>query len=345
MHLVAREHGLTRSRSAADYLTLAWRTAVRGFETGELTAAGAPAGAGLFSLLDDLDGTDPEGFAALGAQLRRFAAAVAGDRYPYGSELYIDQTAHSQVYAALKRYGPPSAVGPCLRVTRALRWGFQPSWFRYGGDQRGSVCCWYGTVQNSEVLLAGFARSGDHRLLRLGAAGLGSFLASVRVSGAARGWFTWWPDRTGFDPRSRDTDLGLYNYLRAAAAYAITEPGFGLVGYGCQAAQGPDGAIEVRPDNGVDDRVHFCDHGLSVRSDGRIRRAVLAAGASLLTVELERTSLARPDVSVRVEGRAVAGLVSGGDAGAAQARVAGATVVLSGVSPGQPAEVRISLAR
>jgi hypothetical protein len=284
MYRIAVRHGLT-SRPAAEYLTLAWRTAVHGFETGELPQAGAPAGAGLFDLLADLEVADQNGFAALDGHLRRFAGLAAADPYPYGSELYIDQTAHSQVYAALERYGPDAKVDDCLRVTRTLRWGFQPSWFRYGNDQRGSVCCWYGTPQNSEVLLKGFRRTGDRRLLRLGAAGLTSFLTSVRASGAARGWFTWWPDRTGFDSRTLDTDLGLFAYLRAAAAYVITEPGFGLTGYCCRARRLADGAVEVVPDNGVDDRIYFCDHDLAVRADGPIRRAVLSAAGDRLAVE------------------------------------------------------------
>lgn len=235
MHRIAVRHGLTRRRSAAEYLTLAWKTAVHGFEVGELPMAGAPAGAGMFDLLADLETADAEGF------------------------------------AALDRYGPADLLEATLRVTRTLRWGFQPSWFRYGNEQRGSVCCWYGTAQNSEVLLRGFQRTGDPRLLRLGAAGLASFLTSVRENGAARGWFTWWPDRTGFDSRSLDTDLGLYAYLRSAAAYVITEPGFGLVGYGCAVRSQPDGDIAVAPSNGVDDRI-YCDHGIGVRATGPIRR-------------------------------------------------------------------------
>jgi hypothetical protein len=305
MYRIAVGNAAATEFSANKYLTLAWKTAVRGFEAGHLPGVGAPAGAGLFSLLDDLDGTDPEGFRALDAHLRRFAELAAADPYPYGSELYIDQTAHSQVYAALERYGPADLLDRCARVTRTLRWGFQPSWFRYGQEQRGSVCCWYGTPQNSEVLLRAFQRTGDPRLVRLATAGLTSFLTSVRASGAARGWFTWWPDRTGFDSRSLDTDLGLYAYLRAAAAYVLTEPPFGLVGYCCDARRRPDGAIEVRPDNGVDDTIHFCDHGLSVRATGPIVRAVLSADAGRVSLEVELPRPGRPAPTARADGRAV----------------------------------------
>ncbi len=286
MYRVARDHAATRARTADEYLTLAWRTAVLGFERGLLVGAGAPAGAGLYSLLDDLAEADPEGYAALDGHLRAFAALAARDPYPYGSELYVDQTAHSQVYLALDRYGPEAPLDRCIRVTRAMRWGFQPSWFRYGNEQRGSVCCWYGTPQNSEILLRAYRRTGDPRLVKLATAGLASFLTSVRAGGAARGWFTWWPDRTGFDSRSLDTDLGLFNYLRAAAAYVLTDPVFGLTGYLCAARELPDGSIEVEPANGVDDTIHFGDHDLSVYATAPIRRARFSPAGRVLELEV-----------------------------------------------------------
>jgi Family of unknown function (DUF5695) len=341
MARIARRYGLTRSRDAAGYLTLAWRTAVHGFQVGELTLAGAPAGAGLFDLLDDLAAHDASGFAALDAELRRFAAAVAADAYPYGSELYIDQTAHSQVYAAFERYGPAGRLAGCLRVTSMLRWGFQPSWFRYGNEQRGSVCCWYGTPQNSEVLLKGFQLTGDRRLLKLAVAGLSSFLTSVRENGAARGWFTWWPDRTGFDSRSLDTDLGLYAYLRAAAAYVLTEEPFGLVGYGCSVRPVPGDGIAVTPANGVDDRVYFCDHDLAVLASSRLHQVVLSAGASVLTVDAGPVGLPG---TVRVQGREVRSAALLTESGPHPAAVADGAVSVPVQPAAGPVTVQIELA-
>ena len=339
MSQIARRHGLTRSRDASEYLTLAWKTAVHGFQVGELTLAGAPAGAGLFDLLDDLAAHDPDGFAALDAQLRQFAAAVAADPYPYGSELYIDQTAHSQVYGALERYGPAGRLDGCLRVTSALRWGFQPSWFRYGNEQRGSVCCWYGTPQNSEVLLKGFELTGDPRLLKLAMAGLSSFLTSVRGSGAARGWFTWWPDRTGFDSRSLDTDLGLYAYLRAAAAYVLTEAPFGVVGYGCSVRPVPGDGIAVTPSNGVDDRVSFCDHDLAVLASCRLHQVVLSD--SMLTVDAGPAGLPG---TVRVQGRGVRSAAVLTESGAHPAAVTDGMVSVAVQPAAGPVTVQIELA-
>jgi hypothetical protein len=164
------------------------------------------------------------------------------------------------------------------------------------------VCCWYGTPQNSEILLRAYHRTGDPQLLKLATAGLASFLTSVRAGGAARGWFTWWPDRTGFDSRSLDTDLGLYNYLRAAAAYVVREPVFGLVGYLCSAREEPDGTIEVAPSNGVDDTIHFRDHDLSIQATAPIRRARFSPAGRILELQLEQPAHSGRAPGARIEG-------------------------------------------
>jgi hypothetical protein len=200
---------------------------------------------------------DAAGYRALEPVIRRFAEESSKSQYPYGSELYIDQTAHDQVYMTAEHYGDDDLLERTVSAVKALRGGLQPCWFRYGNDLRGSVCLFYATPQNSEVLLRAFRRGGDKSLLKLGTAGLASFLTSIRSDGASHGWFTWWPDRTGHDTRSLDADMGLYAYLRAAASYVAVDDVFGIVGYGCKASTAPDGSLTVVPNNGVDEAVYF----------------------------------------------------------------------------------------
>jgi hypothetical protein len=183
----------------------------------------------------------------------------------------------------------------------ALRAGQQPAWYRFGNDQRGSVCCWYGTAQNSEVLLKAYRRSRDPRLLKLAVGGLNSLLTTVRSDGAARGWFTWWPDRLGFDTRSLDTDLGLYNYLRAAGAYVRTEEVFGLVGYGCRVDVPAEGTVRVIPDNGVNNSVYFADHGIWISSNVQLA-AVAIRGGRRLDVEIRPGPRLRQPVRLIIQG-------------------------------------------
>lgn len=300
---IGRRYGLTRSRSSEDYLALAWKTAIRGFEVGIRGGntpphIGAPAGANLIDLLIDCRERDTAGYQALEPVLRRFAEESAKSQYPFGSELYIDQTAHDQVYVTSEEFGDDDLMERTVSAVKALRGGFQPYWFRYGNDQRGSVCLFYATPQNSEVLLRSFRKDSDQRSLKLGTAGLASILTSVRADGASHGWFTWWPDRTGFDSRSLDTDMGLYAYLRAAAAYVAEDEVFGLVGYGCKLERMPDGALSVLPENGVDEAVYF-GPDIEVVANCALSRVTLATDKRTIHIEAPVTSFGQQRFTVR----------------------------------------------
>ncbi|MEA5118313.1 MAG: DUF5695 domain-containing protein [Propionicimonas sp.] len=285
LYRIAR-HGAETRRSAADYLSLAWRTLVLGYEIGVTRAAGAPAGEYQFELLELLQNEDAEGYAALAPHLEAYGAGVVADPYPFGSELFIDQTAHSQVYHGLVRYGSGDAAARALEVVRAMRTGFQPCWFRYGVDERGSVCLWYATPQNSEVLFRGFEATGRIDYLKLAHGGLSSFMAPMLENGGARGWYTWWPDRLGFDPRSLDSALGLFNYLRAAKSYVVREA-VGTVGYGCR-VETADGVHHITPWEGVNQRMWVDDHGWNIDASRGSVAAVVSAPA-LLEITFENS--------------------------------------------------------
>ena len=300
---IGQRYGITRSRSSKEYLALAWKTAIRGFEIGVRGGntpphIGAPAGANLIDLLVDCQNRDEAGYGAMEPALQRFSKESAESQYPFGSELYIDQTAHDQVYVTAEHYGDDDLQRRTLSAVKALRGGSQPAWFRFGNDQRGSVCLFYATPQNSEVLLRAFRKGGDVRSLKLGIAGLASFLTSVRADGASHGWFTWWPDRTGFDTRSLDTDMGLYAYLRAAAAYVAVDEVFGPVGYGCKLETMQDGSFTVWPRNGVDEAVYFSS-GVEIVGNCPLSRVALAADGRSVQVEARRMAHGRQRIVVR----------------------------------------------
>ena len=286
MYRIAKLYGLTRKRSGSDYLTMAWKTAVLGYDLGEWSHMGGPAGYNAVHLLRDLREEDPEGYSVLNEKMRRFAIVNNNDPYPFGSELYIDQTAHNQVYAIMREYGFKEQERKTLQVTKALRAGAQPVWFRYGNEQRGNVCCWYATTLNSYVLLSGFEETGDMDLLRWGYAGLSSFMTTVRENGAARGWFTWWPDRTGFDQRSLDTDMGLYGFLKAAKAYVVKDESFGLVGYGCRVTR-QKGVIEIVPCDGLSKRMFIAPFRINLEMEtGELAKVAVSEDGCRMTVEI-----------------------------------------------------------
>lgn len=265
MYEIAKQHGMTRVRTKEEYLEMAYRTAMTGYELGKNKYNGAPAGATIVRLLEALKEENPEWYGALDQKVRWIAEENANSEYPFGSELYVDQTAHNQYEAMMKYYGWEDRLEEAYRITYALRNGWQPAWFLYGNEKRGNVCCWYGTPLNSRVLFEGFDRTGRMELLRLGSGGLFSFLTCIRSYGAAHGWFLWWPDRTGFDFRSLDTDMGMYGYLHSARSYLVEDPIFGRCGYGCTVKK-EEGVEVIRPYDGLGIRFRSVPHGIELKA-------------------------------------------------------------------------------
>jgi len=258
MYRIGKLHGLTKHRSAKEYLLMAWQTAMKWFNTGKLTNIGAPAGSNVINILQDLkeEGLLEE-FEQLNREMMRVANEMIKEPYPYGSELYVDQTSYDQVHAFMKYYNSQEKMFKTLQIIKALRAGAQPFWFGYGNEKRGNVSCWYAQTLNARALLSGFEDTGDYEMLKWGHAGLISFLTTVRSSGVAHGWFTWWPDRTGFDLRSLDTDLGLYGYLKAIKSYVVQDDVFGVVGYGCSVNLDEEGNWRIIPWDGLYKRLYL----------------------------------------------------------------------------------------
>lgn len=265
LYQIASRFGLTTRYSAKDYLRFAWRCAMLWFDLGRNKNNGAPAGATIVEVLDTLKTEMPEGYDQLYPLVARCAKINYEAEYPYGSELYIDQTAHNQLEALMSRFCYDDKLDEVWRITKALRAGMQPSWYKYGNEKRGNVCVWYATPLNSRVLYHGYEQLRDAEMLRWGYAGLASFLTTLRYSGAAYGWFTWWPDRAYFDMRSLDTDMGMYGYYKSAAAYVDDDPDFGCCGYGCEAAL-ENGTLTAKVNDGVGRRVRFMREGVQVNA-------------------------------------------------------------------------------
>lgn len=287
MYRISRRYRLT-ARPAGEYLRLAWQTAVLGFDVGSQRDLGAPAGIQLFELLEDLHRDDPVGYKELHERLRRFSEQASVVEYPFGSELYTDQTGQPQVFAAMDLFGFDAQRRRALRVILALRSGAQPVWFSYGNDKRGNVCCWYGTGYNSIALLSAFTQSGNRDLLSLGYGGLASLLCLVRSDGTARGWFTWWPDRTGFDSRSLDSDMALHSYVLGAQSIVVSDETFGWIGYGCDVSEDREGALRIRPDDGIRKRVLIPALEIELTADtGDIAAVLVSPDRRSLTATLE----------------------------------------------------------
>ncbi len=306
MYKIGRTHGLLSRRTPEQYLDICWHTAMKWLEIGKHWNYGAPAGANLVNILDDLERDAPEKYEQLLARVSHVVDIMEKTPYPFGSELYVDQTGHDQVHALMTRFGHREKVRKTLRVTKALRAGGQPVWFWYGNEKRGNVSCWYAQTQNSRVLFSGFEETGDPEMLAWGYGGLTSFLTTIQDSGAVRGWFLWWPDRMGFDLRSLDTDLGLYSYLLAAKAYVVEDEAFGLVGYGCDVDRDKTGTYRVVPWDGLRKRLWIAPLGIDVRVEkGEIARVAASPRTGELSLTLEDTTGLVPEAAFEISGAGV----------------------------------------
>lgn len=298
MYRIAKQYGLTEKRDAKTYLEMAYRTSMTGYELGKNKFNGAPAGATIVDLVETLKEEEPQWYEKLNRKVAFIAEENAGSIYPFGSELYVDQTSHNQYEAMMRYYGKEEKLDEAYRITAALRGGRQPEWFLYGNEKRGNVCCWYGTPLNSRVLFHGFEHTGDESMLKLGYGGLLSFLTCIRSNGAAHGWYLFWPDRSGFDFRSLDTDMGMYGYLFSAKSYVVDDTVFGRCGYGCLYER-KEGKEWMIPYDGLG--VRFCSipHKIRIECEsGSINKICIDETNRRITVQLEECQYGTPSLRV-----------------------------------------------
>jgi hypothetical protein len=286
---IGKKFNMTKRRTGIEYLNMAYKTAMTGFRVGDHNINAGPGGAAYLKLLEALRREDHDKYEMLNHEMEYMATENARSEYPFGSELFIDQTAHSQYQALMKYYGYEDKLEKIYSVIKGLRSGFQPAWFWYGNDKRGSVCCWYATPFNSRALFDGFENTGDMDMLKLGYAGISSFLTCIKSSGAAHGWYLWWPDRTGFDLRSLDTDMGMFAYIEGVRSYVVEDPIFGLCGYGCRIKEEKEDYTKtkigmagkesetgnatafhryvIEPYDGIGNRVVLCPYHIDIRAE------------------------------------------------------------------------------
>jgi len=307
MYKIGKLYGLTTHRSPEEYLEMAARSSIMGFTRGFHTHMAGPGGFGSIWLLRDLKAENSPYYEEMYRVCAKFAADNYADPYPYGSELYTDQTAHHQIYAYMKEFGYHDKALQAITVSKALRGGWQPSWYGYGKEQRGSVCCWYGTPHNSYTLLRGYETTRDDELLSLGFGGLLGFLTCLRDGGLATGWYTWWPDRQGFDPRSMDTDLGMYALMKIFKSYVSEHPQFGLYGWCCDTEM-KDGILTVIPHDGLQKRLYLAPWSIDIELEkAELKKVTYDPDTRRLTLLLTDPTGLVPQGSgcITVQGRTV----------------------------------------
>ena len=213
------------------------------------------------------------------------------DPYPYSSELVIDQTAHEQVYFFTRFFGNQAKNEKTIQVLKALRGGNQPVWFRYGNDKRRDVCCWYNASLNGLALLKAYEDHGDPDALVKGYAGVMSVMANVLPDGMGYNFFMCTPGIYDHEPpRTFESGSGLWGFLKSSKSYAVKDPTFGEVGFGCK-VEATERALTVYPKDGLQKRVRFVEAAIDVEvMQGQIKRASLSRGKPKLSLEVSDPS-------------------------------------------------------
>jgi hypothetical protein len=294
LYKIGKLYGLTSRKAPMKYLKLAWKTSMKWFRTGPWKHVGLMGGSNVLNILADIKA---EGWNAEYEELLKEAEAChrvfADTPYPYSSELFVDQTAHEQVYFFTRHFGNVEKSQKTLQVIQALRGGDQPVWFRYGNDNRGDTSCWYTESLNGWPLLKGFEESGDTEMFIKGFAGVMSVTANLRADGMGFGHFVSAPGTLDFEPpKTLDNGIGLYGFLKAAKSYVFRDESFGVIGAGCDVQTSGD-RITAIPKDGLKKRILFVEQKIDIEAlRGEIGSAILeASGRSLELHVADSTAL------------------------------------------------------
>lgn len=309
LYRIGKEYGLLKRKTAAQYLDMAYRTYVKGYEKPPYNFMGLISGSNAVRLLSDLkdEGRQQE-YAALLEKMTQCNAAFTRDPYPYGSEIPIDHTGQEQVYFFSRYFGNDEKRRKTVDTIRALKGAMQPVWFRYGNDLfahpdlRNEICCWHSSAMNALVLMQEFEDTGDLDLLMRAYPGHASMMTEINTEGAGYGWFMCTPGIYAHEPpRTFENGPAIWAFLRGAKAWVVKDAVFGLSGLGCT-VESKGGEVVARPNDGVRKRLRFVAEKIDLNaSSGEFQEVGLGAdGVSLRLRMVDSTGVVRTaNVSIR----------------------------------------------
>jgi len=292
LYKIGRRYGLVARRSTEEYLLMAYRTALRTLEVGTWHHVGLMGNSNTINILNDLkaEGHD-EAYDTLKSQMAACTHEFVLLDYPYGSELYVDETAQEQVAFYTRYFGYTEKYHKTLGVLKALRGGDQPAWFWFGNDKRRYryMGCWYSEALNGWALLQGFEDTGDLEMLTKGFAGVLSVQANMLPDGMGFGHFNYTPGVFAPVPAcTLDNGIGQYGYFKAAKAYVVRDPAFGWVGYGCDVHVAGQ-VLTVRPWDGLSKRLRVVKAG---QREAVVDLEAITGELEAVTLDLETREMA-----------------------------------------------------
>jgi len=314
LYRLARDHqGLVKERPWSWYLDQAYHTimAIKKFAPG-YAEVGLMVGSVFPEVIRDLrrEGWN-EKADEVEAYMRQRESHWVTLRYPFGSEMPWDSTGQEEIYTWCRYFGANDKA----QVTVDAVLGYMPTvpnWAYNGAARRyfdapvnGNrwphiirTTNHYGPAINAIPVLDAYRRSPDDLyLLRVGYAGMDQVLANIDSEGFASYGFDCDPAILKFDPYTADYGIAFYGYSRCAGAYAMKNPEFGWLGFGCEVHPTENG-VRIVPHDGIRKRVFIAPLSAWLTLDsGRFRYVDYSPKTGRVTVALapanDNTRIAR----------------------------------------------------
>ncbi|HXS97441.1 MAG TPA: DUF5695 domain-containing protein [Candidatus Limnocylindrales bacterium] len=294
MYRIGKLYGLLKKKTPQQYLEMAQRTYVKGYEKRPYNFMGLISGSNALHLLADLkeEGWQKQ-YDELLEKMRLCNAEFTKDPYPYGSEIAIDHTGQEQVYFFSRYFGNHEKRRKTVDTIRALKGAMQPVWFRYGNDLfahpdlRNEICCWHSSAMNAMVLMQEFEDTGDLDLLMRAYPGHACVMTEITGEGAGYGWFMCTPGIYAHEPpRTFENGPAIWAFLRGAKAWVVNDQAFGLTGLGCS-VHSAAGEVVAMPNDGVRKRLRFVAEKIDLNAaTGEFEQVTLRGGGSGLQLQM-----------------------------------------------------------
>ena len=330
MYRITKWHGIKTSREPLEYLDLAYNTALASYldstyesvyETknyidyhrGNMSKTHAPRGSPILAHL--LKSLETEG---METEYRTLRDAIEGclpffleEEYPMASEYCFDHASKAALYYLAQVADDESLKKRTVDTILASR-DATPMWFSYCTNMRFIGC--YPTPLLARPLFDRYEQTGDLHFLQKAYGATLAVWSCVNPSGKGyngREWRFNPPEKGSPEYNyyrngcfSGEVGMGLYGNLSMLKSYLVRDPDFGLVGYGCAAAETED-AYTLIPQDGLGVRAAFVPLGVSLETvKARIERATLTKDLRRLELILSKPSQHAECAHISIRGMA-----------------------------------------